>query len=96
VRVRVEVVRAERREAASDDDETETRWEKRRRGRRGGGWVRAVFEERKLFVVRERGGVSMKRVGFELRRSRLQFVFTHRACCDVDLDLVSLCIDVDF
>ena len=80
VRVRVEVVRAERREAASDDDETETRWEKRRRGRRGGGWVRAVFEERKLFVVRERGGVSMKRVGFELRRSRLRFVLTHRSC----------------
>jgi len=78
VRVRVEVVRAERREAASDD-ETETRWEKRRRGRRGGGgWVRAVFEERKLFVVRERG-VSVKRVGFELRSCRARaLAFTIR------------------
>jgi hypothetical protein len=79
VRVRVEVVRAERREAASDDETEETRWEKRRRGRRGGGgWVRAVFEERKLFVVRERG-VSVKRVGFELRSCRARaLAFTIR------------------
>jgi len=79
VRVRVEVVRAERREAASDDETEETRWEKRRRRRRGGGgWVRAVFEERKLFVVRERG-VSVKRVGFELRSCRARaLAFTIR------------------